>query len=117
MAGQVAGVVPVKEVQGTNVIVSLPIVGFGSDRPRPGDMVAVICDGGRAVAYPHVWSTVVDRLPEGLEGQLTVEGRNVVIAEDVLRDDSGEGNRFALFIAETESPQAPPHVVAIRRVP
>lgn len=117
MGGQVSGVVPVAQVQGNNVIVSLPFVGFGSRQPRQGEMVAVICDGRRAVVYPHTQSTVVERLPDSLAGQLMVDGRPMVFAEDVTRDDSGPGDRYALFYSENEASDTPPQVVAIRRVP
>ena len=116
MAGKVPGVVAVKEVQGSNAVVSLPLVGFPNP-PNPGEKVAVLCDEGKPAVYPFWGSLVVDRLPEALEGRLTVEGRALVFAERIHRDDEGPGNRYALFFAENESPEVPRQVVAIRRVP
>lgn len=118
MAGIVAGVVAIKEQQGNQVLISLPMTGFPEGTSlRPRDQVAILCGEQGPVVYPHTPRVVVDRLPDNVRGRITAEGRELVVADSALRVYDSPGEHLALFIVENESSDVPPQVISIRRVP
>lgn len=113
------GLAAVMEQDGDRVVISLPMVGFPDGfRLRKGDKVAVLPDSnGGAAVQPYTEAVIVDDVPKETGEQLTSQGLNFGIQAASVRVMDTPGNRYALFIVQNESPDVPPQVLSIRRVP